>query len=126
MTNSARELASQPGCTKDNNWCDPPEAHVTDTNPAGCDAGAGNAGWLLAVAIAGIVALRKRRRIRALVLASVATIGTAYADDPPAQPTQPTQPATVPADPAHADAPGVPVDPNRACRRRLERAKMRQ
>jgi hypothetical protein len=130
---TARYLGYQPGCTSDNQWCDPPEAHVT--NSLACDAsGRGSLAPCCAVLVAALIARRRgRHRGRtsdprspepdrprsagrcarwaaaiggaALALASVAR--SARADDPPpaAPPGSPAPAPATNAPPSAADAP---------------------
>lgn len=106
---TAKYLGYQPGCTLENNWCDPPEATVTNSL-TGCNAG-GATGLLPCVALAGLIAIAGRRRragVASLVLiaGALAAPTLARADDPPA-------PEAVPADAKPADTrPAVPVPPS--------------
>jgi len=100
---TAKYLTYQPGCTADNNWCDAPEAKVTETGLYGCSAGGGSA-WLVAVIIAGLLGLRRRATSVFVLLLASAT--AARADDPPkpATPIAATEP-TAPALPSPVDRP---------------------
>ena len=80
---TAKYLAYQPGCTLDNAYCDAREPHVTGPGATGCDAGAGNAGWLIAV----IVVLLSR-----LASAQPAGSDAAPPPDAPAVPAPPQDP----------------------------------
>ncbi|HEX3476326.1 MAG TPA: hypothetical protein VHT91_14975 [Kofleriaceae bacterium] len=134
---TARHLAYQPGCSFDNQWCDPAEAHVT--NSLACNAGGGSSGLAAALApvLAALIArrrrrrdLRARRRLESLrarprtsrcrpalaiagILAVAALAGPARADDPP-PPAPPTSPEPAPASPEAAPPPAatVPVTPD--------------
>ena len=61
---TAHHLAYQPGCAFDNQWCDPPEAHVT--NSLACNAGGGSTGLAAALALVLAVLIARRRRGRDL------------------------------------------------------------
>ena len=80
---TAKYLAYQPGCTLDNAYCDAREPHVTGPGATGCDAGAGDAGWLIAV----IVVLLSR-----MVSAQPAGSDAAPPPDAPAVPAPPQDP----------------------------------
>jgi uncharacterized protein (TIGR03382 family) len=93
---TAHNLGFQPGCSPDNQWCDPPEAHVT--NSLACNASGHSPGALSALALAGLFALRRRRRGAHVFAAGLAAmLGTlpslARADDPPPPPAAPVTPA---------------------------------
>jgi hypothetical protein len=113
---TAKYLGFEPGCTMDNQWCNPPEATVTNSI-GGCST-TGSSG----LALAGVLALpalfifgRRRAARRAtrrsargsagalaatgLVAALSLAAPTAHADDPP----PPAPPASV------ADQPAVPT-----------------
>jgi hypothetical protein len=109
---TARYLAYQPGCTADNQWCDPPEAHVTNSLACNASGAAGAPGGALVLAIVGL-ARRRRRRGRGAaaraILGAVLGLGIltglappAYADPPPADAPDPVPPA----------APTTPVTPD--------------
>jgi hypothetical protein len=136
---TARYLAYQPGCAFDNQWCDPAEAHVT--NSLACNAGGSPA---LATALAPVLAvlIARRRRGRDLrarrlldrlrsrratrgprghaaaiavgcVILVVGWTAPARADDP-APPASPASPEPAPASPEAAPPPAatVPVTPD--------------
>jgi MYXO-CTERM domain-containing protein len=108
---TARYFGFQPGCDATNNWCDAPEAAVTDPGGCGCRTASGADAGVLAIATV-IVALglrvRRRRPRGPAGAASVALLGgvlvlapvSARADEPP--PPQQT---------ARADEPAVPPTP---------------
>lgn len=103
---AAKYLGFQPGCTADNQWCDPAEATVTNS-VTGCNA-SGQDGLSLcgALALAGVLIARGRRHGRAVVIASALVIAAASAT--PARADDPPPPA--PSAPSPADAkPGVPI-----------------
>jgi uncharacterized protein (TIGR03382 family) len=82
-------------CTFDNNWCDSPEAEVTNSI-TGCDSsGPGGLGLALAVLVVVFGVRRRRAFASASVLIVFALATPARADDPP-----PT---------AAEDQPGVPI-----------------
>ncbi|MCX5745114.1 MAG: hypothetical protein NT062_21725 [Proteobacteria bacterium] len=105
---TAKYLTFAPGCTLANNWCDAPEAAVTNSI-TGCSAsGALDATTLLSVlAILGAIGWRRRRvhgaTIGAVLLVATVFAGQARADDPVAPPapvdTRPAVPIPA-ADPA--------------------------
>jgi uncharacterized protein (TIGR03382 family) len=110
---TARYLAYQPGCSPDNQWCNPPEAHVT--NSLACNASGSHAlGAWSVLALAGLFIRRRRSRrgvpggrsrlpwtaVGAAALLAI-TASAARADDPP-----PSNP-----DPAAAPVPATPVTP---------------
>ena len=125
---TARYLAYQPGCAFDNQWCDPPEAHVT--NSLACNAGGGSPALAAALApvLAALIARRRRGRdlrarprtsrrmparpIGGAVLAIAALAAPARADDPP--PASPSSMEPAPASPEAAPPPAatVPVTPD--------------
>jgi uncharacterized protein (TIGR03382 family) len=56
---TTRYLGYEPGCSPENQWCDPPEAHVT--NSLACSAsGGGAASPVIALILAGLIARRRR------------------------------------------------------------------
>lgn len=61
---TARYLAYQSGCSSDNQWCDPPEAHVT--NSLACTAAAGSPAPAAALPLVLAVLIARRRRSRDL------------------------------------------------------------
>jgi uncharacterized protein (TIGR03382 family) len=104
---TAKYLTYQPGCTADNNWCDAPEAKVTETGLYGCNAAGGGSAWLVAVIIAAALGLR--RRAAGVFVLLLASASAAHADDPP-KPAEPATPIaatepTAPALPPPADRP---------------------
>jgi hypothetical protein len=129
---TARYLAYQPGCTSDNQWCDPSEAHVT--NSLACNAGGSPAlAAVLAPVLAVLIARRRRGRDRrarrpletprarprasrrppALAIAGAvlwiaALAAPARADDPP-PPASPSSPEPAPASPEAAPPPAATV-----------------
>jgi uncharacterized protein (TIGR03382 family) len=134
---TARYLAYQPGCTADNQWCDPPEAHVTNSLACNASGGSPALAAVLAPVLAVLIARRRRgrdRRARRLlesrrarprasrrppalaiagaVLAIAALAAPARADDPP-PPASPSSPEPAPASPEAAPPPAatVPVTP---------------
>jgi uncharacterized protein (TIGR03382 family) len=103
---TAKYLTFEPGCTFDNNWCDSPEAAVTNSI-TGCNA-SGYGGWWSALAVIGVVIVWRRRRGHAVAIGAalcVTALATyARADEPP--PPEPAPPpVTKPAD----EKPGVPI-----------------
>ena len=107
------------GCTLDNKWCDPPEAHVVDS--LSCDAGGGGAApWSLALLVgaAMFVILRRRRFVpsAALGLVLAGSLWTAArADTPAPAPAKPAGDGTPPSadlpKPAADVTPAVDVAP---------------
>jgi hypothetical protein len=119
---TARYLGYQPGCTFDNQWCDPTEAHVT--NSLACNAGGSPAlAAVLAPVLAVLIARRRRRRdlrarhlldrlrsprravrgsrgaaattaVGCAILLIVGWASPARADDPPPTPPSSSEPAT--------------------------------
>jgi len=110
---TTRYLGFQPGCTFDNDWCDPPEASVTNTL-TGCNV-ASDPGLVLwsALALASLMVLRRRRTrsiaIGAALVVFVTVASPARADDPPS-PEPTTPPAPTPAD-EQAGVPTPATDP---------------
>jgi MYXO-CTERM domain-containing protein len=122
---AAKYLGYQPGCTFDNQWCDPPEAKVT--NSLGCHTagGGGTPGaWLAPVLAALLVTRRRRRRLDALARCSgawpIATLSTlamlaiglatpARADDPPPATPPPVAPPPAPSTTPPPGSPDAPV-----------------
>jgi uncharacterized protein (TIGR03382 family) len=106
---TAKYLGYQPGCTFDNQWCEPGEAAVT--NAIGCNAGGPGALASSALLLLGAIALRRRRIAAAagvlLVAALFAT--NAHADPPPT--SAPPSPAPVAGTPAANATPAVPTSP---------------
>jgi len=105
---TARYLGYQPGCTFENDWCDPPEASVTNTL-TGCNAGAESSLAWSALALAGLAIVWHRRRVSGVAIGSALIViallaAPARAEDPPS-PEPTTPPATTPAD----EEPGVPT-----------------
>ena len=108
---TARYLGYQPGCTSDNQWCDPPEAHVT--NSLACDAsGHGSLAPCCAVLLAALIVGRRRGRrgparwaaaIGGAAIALICVARSARADDPPLAPPAGDAP------PSAADAPPPPA-----------------
>ncbi|HEX3762925.1 MAG TPA: MYXO-CTERM sorting domain-containing protein [Kofleriaceae bacterium] len=111
---TARHLGYQPGCTFDDQWCDPPEAHVT--NSLACNASGGSPAAWSALALAGVL-VRRRRRARgaavggAMLAVAVLTAPARADDPPPAPPAAPEPPATSP-ETAPPPAATVPVTPD--------------
>jgi hypothetical protein len=116
---TARYLAYQPGCSFDSQWCDPPEAHVT--NSLACNAAGSSPAPAAALppVLAVLIARRRRgrdlrarrlvesprprprvsrhlpaRAIAGAVLAIAALAVPARADDPPPAPPSLPEPAT--------------------------------
>jgi uncharacterized protein (TIGR03382 family) len=101
---AATYLGYQPGCTFDNQWCNPPEASVTNSM-TGCSA-TGDGGLVQwgGLALVGVLVLGRRRRghgagigLAVVIAAAVAT--PARADEPkdappPAADTRPGVPAS--------------------------------
>jgi hypothetical protein len=136
---TARYLAYQPGCTADNQWCDPPEAHVTNALACNASGGSPGPGAALALVIAGLARRRARPRLRdrlrvlrtrgrarrapavAVVCGMLGLAGlaaSASADPvPPAPPAPPVAPEPAGPPPSAPDAappapPPVPVTPD--------------
>lgn len=110
---ATKYLGYQPGCTFDNQWCNPPEASVTNST-TGCNA-AGDDGLALwgGIALLGGVVLGRRRRghaglIGLAVLVTAAFATPARADDPPTAPTSAaeTTPAVAPSPDESSATPG--------------------
>jgi hypothetical protein len=103
---TAKYLAYQPGCTFDNQWCNPPEATVTNS-VTGCSA-AGQGGLSLcgALALVGVLVVGRRRRDRTHMIGSALVVAAAFAA--PARADDPPPPAS-PAASATEDKPGVPT-----------------
>ena len=58
---TAKYLSYQPGCTFANQWCDPPEAHVTNSLACNASGSRSPAPWSV-LALAGLVVRRRRSR----------------------------------------------------------------
>lgn len=109
---TARYLAYQPGCSPSDQWCDPPEAHVT--NSLACNASGSRApGAWSVLALAGLFVRRRRSRCgvpgsrgrpAAVALGATAllalTASASRADDSRSAPKP---------DPAAAPVPATPV-----------------
>jgi MYXO-CTERM domain-containing protein len=131
---TAHYLGYQPGCTAADQWCDPPEAHVTNALACNASGSRGFAPWSV-LALAGLFARRRRRargdalRVRPLrdrahrdrgrgrsaiaVIAAALTVA-GLAGEARAQP-EPAAPAPAPAPSPTAPAPTAPaVDPETA------------
>ncbi|MBV8757469.1 MAG: hypothetical protein JO257_09350 [Deltaproteobacteria bacterium] len=90
---TAKYLAYQPGCTLDNAYCDAREPHVTGPGATGCDAGAGDAGWILAVLVL-LARLARAQPAPEPVGGSGSAAGSgSVAPDAPAVPAPPQDPA---------------------------------
>src|SRR5262249_41913433 len=63
-------LGYQPGCTFDNQWCDPPEAKVTNSIALGCQASGGNGPLWYALGGLAVLVIARHRRARRGVLAA--------------------------------------------------------
>ena len=106
---TAKYLSFEPGCTFDNHWCAPPEAAVTNS-VTGCTAsGSGGLTLWSALAVVGVVVLRRRRRGPAVAVGAALAITAALAA--PARADEPPPPApSAPKAPSPADEkPGVPI-----------------
>src|ERR1041384_1863274 len=57
---ATKYLGYQPGCTFDNQWCNPPEASVTNSL-TGCNTSGGGAALWSALALVGVLLLGRRR-----------------------------------------------------------------
>ena len=123
---AAKYLGYRPGCTFDDQWCDPPEAKVTNSLACNTSGGGGTPGAWLAPVLAALLVVRSRRRSarvrrsdsrRAALVAlfmlfatfsRVATgLATAHAQEAPAAPPPAPAPSPPPA-PAPAPAPSPP------------------
>jgi uncharacterized protein (TIGR03382 family) len=81
---TGKYLTYQPGCSIDNHYCNAPEPSVPD--PTGCNAaGQGHVSWLIALALASVLVLRRRRGTAAPVVLVLIMAAPSYADTPPAE-----------------------------------------
>jgi hypothetical protein len=107
---TAKYLGYQPGCTFDNQWCEPAEASVT--NSLTCNAAGPALGWT-ALAVFGAMLLRRRRARGAAVAGGLLVAMFAApvrADNPPVAPPADTPAAnTTPAVPTSPEVP--PTEP---------------
>jgi hypothetical protein len=112
---TARYLAYEPGCTADNRWCDPSEAHVSNSLACNASGRSPALASVLAPVLAALIVRRRRRRRRhdgraraiavgCATLALAIGAAPARADDPP----QPAPPSPETAPPPAATEPVTP------------------